>query len=612
LQPASPRKPAKYTIKTIAGIGTSGFTGDGAAATAAQFDTPYSVVRDSSGNLYIADQANNRVRKIDTAGTITTFAGDGTQFFLGDGGQAAKASMIHPLGVAVAPNGEIYIADTRNHVIRKVTSAGVISTVVGTSVPGFSGDQDTDTTTDDPLAINSNIDRPIGMVFDAAGNLYFADSLNQRIRKLTTDGKLATIAGTGEAAFFGDGDLATKAKLNYPQGLAIDKSGNIYIGDGENHVVRKINVADGIISTVAGNHIPGFGGDGGKATDASLFYPRGIAIDASGNLLIADTFNQRIRRVAEDGTITTIAGDGVPSDFGDDSPAESAELLFPTGVATGPNGLIYVVDTQNHKIKLLTPLVATPTVAPTIDADGVTSASAYGGFKQAAPGSWIEIYGANFAGATTEWTANDFVNGKAPVSLGGVTVNIGGQPAPLASVGSSRIEAQVPTGIGVGPQQVSVKTAAGTANFTLNVNSPVPGLLAPRTLSVNKNFYASAVFADGSTLAIPEGVLPGFTTRAAKPGESITLYGIGFGAVTPEIAAGQIPGRQTALTRQLKVYFGGTEAQVTYAGLAPGSVGLYQINLIVPNVASSDAVPISFTLGGQPGAQTNLNIAVGN
>jgi uncharacterized protein (TIGR03437 family) len=568
----------RYTITTIAGIGTAGFTGDGAEATLAQFDTPYAVARDSSGNLYIADQANNRIRKIDASGIITTLAGDGTEFFLGNGGDAIKASLINPLGVAVSPAGVLYIADSRNHAIRKIDSAGKIQAVTGNGNPGFGGDMDTDATTDDGDALLAGVNRPIGMAFDAAGNLYFTDQLNQRIRKIDTAGKITTIAGNGEAAYFGDGGLATAAKLNYPQGIAIDSGGNIFFAEGQGHIIRKIS-PDGTIKTVAGNRTPGFGGDGGKALDASLFYPRGIAVDASGNLYIADTLNSRIRRVAEDGTITTIAGTGAFGDFGDGGPAEQADLFFPTGVTVGPNNTLYVVDTQNHRIKLLTPRTATPTVAPTIDAGGVISASAFGAFKQAAPGSWVEIYGANFANAATEWTASDFVNGRAPVSLAGVSVTIGGQPAPIAYVGPRQINVQVPTGLGLGPQQVLVKTAAGTATSILTVNSTQPGLLA-----------------------VP---------MTAKAGETITLYGVGFGTVTPDIAAGQIPGRQTALAQPVKFYFGQIEAQVSYAGLAPNSVGLYQFNVVVPNTGTASSSKLTFTLGGQLSSQS-LSVANGN
>ncbi|MEI9900566.1 MAG: hypothetical protein WDN31_11080 [Hyphomicrobium sp.] len=201
--------------------------------------------------------------------------------------------------------------------------------------------------------------------------------------------------------------------MNYPQGLAIDVAGNLFISDGENHVIRKINAADGIISTVAGNHLPGFGGDGAKATDASLFYPRGIALDASGNLFIADTFNQRIRRVAEDGTITTIAGDGVPSDLGDDVPAETAELFFPHRHHHRPERPALPRRQPESEDQAAYPRSFPPPHycahhrPPTVSSAPLPTAP----LSRAAPGSWIEIYGANFAGATTEWTANDFVNG---------------------------------------------------------------------------------------------------------------------------------------------------------------------------------------------------------
>jgi len=607
-------QPALYTIQSIAGNGTAGFSGDGAAATAAQFDTPYALATDKAGNLYIADQANNRIRKIDTSGIISTIAGDGTQFYLGDGGPAAKASLIHPLGIAIASNGDIYIADSRNHAIRKIDSTGNINPVTGTGTPGFTNEKivTTDPNFVQPDPTTAQVNRPIGMAFDSAGNLYFADSLNQRIRKINFTAKtIETIAGNGTASYTGDGGLATAATLNYPQGVAIDSGGNIYVADGQSHVIRKIT-PDGNIKTVAGNHLPGYSGDGGKATNASLFYPRGISVDASGNLYIADTLNSCIRRVTEDGTITTVAGVcGSFGDSGDGGPAEQAQLLFPAGVTVGPNGTIYVVDTQNQRIKLLTPRALTPTAAPAIDSGGVISASSFGALSQAAPGSWVEIYGANFYGSTRSWATTDFVNGAAPTSLAGVSVTVGGKPAPISYVGPRQLNIQVPTGIGLGPQPVVVKTAAGTATSNITVNAVQPGLLAPAALNFNNYSYAAAQLPDG-TFVVPLGSSLGGTGRPARVGETLVFYGIGFGPVTPDIASGQIPAGQTALTQPVKFFFGQTEAKVTYAGLAPGLIGLYQFNVVVPNVAIANAIPLTFTLGGQPGSQTSTYIAVGN
>jgi uncharacterized protein (TIGR03437 family) len=585
----------RYTITTIAGKGSAGFSGDAAKAVDAEFDTPYAVVRDNAGNLYIADQANNRIRKIDASGNITTLAGDGTEFLSGDGGVATKAALINPLGLAVAANGDVYIADSRNHVIRRVVSNGNIERFAGNGNPGFSGDMDTDTATTDPLAVDGTLRRPIGMAFDTAGNLIFADSLNHRIRRVDKDNHLLTLAGTGEAGFSGDGGKATSAKLAYPQGVAVDAAGNIYFADGENHVVRKI-ATDGIITTVAGNsRRPGYAGDGGKAIDASLFYPRGIARDAQGNLYIADSLNSRIRRVAEDGTITTIAGSGDFDDFGEGGPAEQAALFFPTGIAMGPNGTLYVVDTQNQKIKLLTPR-ANPVTKPAIAPGGISSASAFGGTLaagQAAPGSWIEIYGSNFASRSYEWTAESLAAGRGIAELGGVKVTIGGQAAPISFASASQVNVQVPTGLGLGPQEVVVSNAAGTASGLVTLKATLPGLLAPNSLRTNGKAYVSHAAASATV----------------KAGDTITLYGIGFGAVTPAIAAGQIPGQPTSLVATVRFYFGQVEAAVSYAGLAPTQVGLYQFNVVVPNGVNGTA-PLTFTLDGQPGNQRDLLIDI--
>jgi len=272
------------TITTIAGTGTAGFSGEGGQATSAQLNYPLGVAVDAQGSLYIGDQVNNRVRKV-SGGTITTVAGTGTAGYSGDGGQATSAQLSIPLGVAVDAQGSLYIADYANSRIRKV-SGGIITTVAGTGTAGYSGDGG--------QATSAQLKFPYSVAVDGQGSLYIADYGNQRVRKVS-GGVISTVAGTGTAGFSGDGGQATSAQVNAPVGVAVDAQGSLYIADNGNQRVRK--VSGGVTSTVAGTGTAGFSGDGGQATSAQLSGPAGVAVDAPGNLYIADEGNQRVRRV---------------------------------------------------------------------------------------------------------------------------------------------------------------------------------------------------------------------------------------------------------------------------------------------------------------------------
>ncbi len=590
----------KFTISTFAGIGASGFTGDGGAANAANLAFPAGITLDSSGNLYIADTANSRVRKVDTNGIITTFAGTGDFGDFGDTNVATKAGMNRPYGVVMDKAGNLYIADTYSDAIRKVAaSTGIMSTFAGT-MEGFGGDGGG--------ATGALLDTPTAVVLDAAGNLYIADTNNHRIRKVGTDGNISTFAGNGNAADFGDGGPATSASLNGPEGLAIDNSGNIYVADTASHRVRKIS-PDGTITTVAGNGNGGFQGDGGPATEASLYYPKGLAVDASsGNLYIADWLNSRIRVVTPDGNIYTVAGNGSYAYYGDGGPATSAALRFPWGLTVDAAGNVYVADDENSTIRKLTPVApltsALPSMAPRIEASGVVSDSSFGGFSSVAPGTWIEIHGSNLASDARAWTFADFHGSQAPTSLDGTAVTIGGHAAFLSYISPTQIDAQVPSGVALGAQDIRVTTAAGSSDpQTITVNQIQPGLLAPTSLKVDGKQYTEALFTDGSTFALPAGAMPSGIARPAHPGETIVLYGVGFGSVTPDPGAGNIVADDNSLILPFQVYFGGMPAAVSYAGLAPGMIGLYQFNVVVPDTAPGDAVPLTFSVGLNTGQQ---------
>jgi sugar lactone lactonase YvrE len=276
------------TIATVAGTGTAGSGGDTQQATAAQLGHPHGVAVDSAGNLYIADLSNNRVRKVAPNGTITTVAGTGTPGDSGDGGPATSAQLNNPSGVAVDSDGNLYIADYRSHRVRKVEPGGTITTVAGTGTSGYGGDGGP--------ATAAQLAFPGGVAVDGDGNLYIADIFNSRVRKVAPGGTITTVAGTGDFAYNGDNQPATAAQLNRPYGVAVDGAGNLYIADTSNQRVRKV-APGGTITTVAGTGTAGYNDDNQQATAAQLNNPHGVAVDGAGNLYIADTINNRVRRV---------------------------------------------------------------------------------------------------------------------------------------------------------------------------------------------------------------------------------------------------------------------------------------------------------------------------
>jgi sugar lactone lactonase YvrE len=351
-------------IVTIAGDGSFAYGGDGGIATAASFNGLSGTAVDASGNLYIADAYNNRIRKV-AAGTfvITTVAGNGTLGLSGDGAAATSAELAYPYGVAVDSAGNIYIADSGNQRIRKVTaSTGIITTIAG------GGTTYSPTYGDGGPATSALLYDPVGVALDAAGNVYIADISEDRVRKVTVaTGIITTVAGSSYG-FSGDGGPAASAGLDFPTGLALDGAGDIYIADGSR--IREVFASSGDIFTIAGNGAYGFSGDGGPATSAAidLGYPDGVAVDSAGNLYIADGGNNRIRKLAADtGIISTVAGNELYGYSGDGGPAIDAELDYPTSISVDKNGNLYIYDAGNSVIREVStapPLLAHYTPAP--------------------------------------------------------------------------------------------------------------------------------------------------------------------------------------------------------------------------------------------------------
>jgi sugar lactone lactonase YvrE len=348
--------PGSGIIDTVAGSGSPGFSGDGGPATSAKIDDPDAVAVDSSGNIYIADAANSRIREV-TASTcdISTVAGNGTAGYTGDGYAATSAELSGLVAVAVDSSGNIYIVDGVDSVVRKVTaSTGIISTIAGGgSSPFCSGA--TDSVGDGCAATAASLANPWGVAMDTTGNVYIADLSDYRVRMVAAStGIITTVAGNGSGGYSGDGGAATSAKLNAPDGVAVDSSGNIYIADVNNDVVREVLASTGVISTVAGNGVLGYSGDGGAATSAKLQYPVGLAVDSSGNIYIADSWNFSIREVsASTGDISTVAGNGHNGYSGDGGAATSAMLSKATDVTLDNSGNLYIADIDNQAVRAI-------------------------------------------------------------------------------------------------------------------------------------------------------------------------------------------------------------------------------------------------------------------
>lgn len=342
--------PSSSFMTTIAGTGTAGFNGDGGLANQAELSSPTSIAIDAEGNVYIADKVNNRIRKVATgSGIISTLAGSGTLGYSGDGMAANTAELNNPSGVAVDGSGNVYIADAGNHCIRKVAANnGIISTIAGTGTAGFSGDGG--------AASAAQLSNPVGIAVDRYVNIYLTDVNNNRVRKIAAGSQIiTTIAGGGtctSGSFCGDGGLATLAALYNPMAITVDASGNIYIADTGNDRIRMIRAETGVITTIAGTGLIGSGGDGGQATAAYLHNPYGVAVDNYGNVYFSDNFNNRIREV-EAGVqiISTVAGNGVSCFAGDGWIPTAASIHNPYGIAIDASGNIYIADYNNQRIR---------------------------------------------------------------------------------------------------------------------------------------------------------------------------------------------------------------------------------------------------------------------
>ena len=333
-------------IYTFAGSYWPGYSGDGGPAILAKFYSPNGIAIDTSGNKYIVDANNHRIRKINNSGIITTIAGTGVAGYSGDGGIATSALINLPSKIAVDDSGNVYFSEYNGNRVRKINKTGIISTLAGNGIAGYNGSG----WFANALQLNS----PVGIAIDTAHNIFIADQLNARIRKVVNTGLMFTIAGTGTAGYSGDGGPAISAQINAPTGVATDISGNVYFCDYQSHCIRKINTS-GIINTVAGTGFAGYSGDAGPAIAAKMFQPNGITLDTLGNIYFSDQGNNVIRKINTFGVISTIAGNGGSGYSGDGGFATLATLNTPKGIALDASGNIYFCDYGNDIVRVICP-----------------------------------------------------------------------------------------------------------------------------------------------------------------------------------------------------------------------------------------------------------------
>jgi uncharacterized protein (TIGR03437 family) len=566
------------TISGLDGSASLAASGDGVANTLPML-APFGVTADSSGNIYVAESGTNRIRKIDTAGNITTAIGDGNQGFAGDGGAPASVEMSVPTSVALDSAGNVYFADSLNNRIRKL-AGGTVSTFAGNGVFSHSGDGGP--------ATSAQLNTPMGVAVGTAAGLgiaatfYIADTANNAVRSVA-NGVISNFAGTGTAGSSGDGNAASGAQLNGPQGLAVDSAGNLYIADTQNHRVRK--VANGNISTVAGNGTAGSGGDGGAAASAQLNLPFGVAVDAAGNLYIAEFGNNRVRKVSTNGNIGTIAGNGVSGYSGDKGQATSAQLNGPQGVAVDAAGNVYIADAGNNRVRMVAPNGVITTVAGT-GADGVSGDGGLG----------VNALVGNPVALATDSVGNVYIaDGSARVRklfLSGIITTIAG----TGIRGYSGDGGSAPNATLNGPSAVAVN-AAGNVWVADTLNNAVRYLQF-----AGGGTTVGAVTSGASNLSGP-----------VAPGEVIVIWGSGLGP-TPLVqyqvdANGLLP---TSLGGT-SVFVNGVLAPVVYASanqvaaVVPFGINgsLSQLYVQSQNVTSApfnlsvaSQIPGIFTLNG--------------
>jgi uncharacterized protein (TIGR03437 family) len=566
------------TITTVAGSGQPALSGDGGSALGATLSKPGAVVTDSAGNVYIADSANGRVRKISPQGIITTVAGGGNS--VGDGGPATSALLVKPQGLAVDGTGNLYIADYDDRRIRKVDPQGVITTVAGNGSPDLGGDG--------KLAINVGVGYPAGVAVDAARNLYIPVMYYKRILKVNPQGIISTVAGGGGS--LGDGGAATAAALDSPQAVIVDGSGNLYIADTGDKRIRKVNAA-GVITTVAGAGTAGFSGDGGPATSATLNGPTGLFLDNLGNLYIADTGNHRIRKVNASGAISSLAGNGTAGLTGDGGSPAAAGLNGPQGVAVDAAGNVYIADTGNDRIRAILARPATYSVSPsrltfTAEAGSGPTTPRQIGIVGSIMGLGWEISGL-YSDTGAKWLSVSATSGLMPALVsvtvdttylspgtyqGTVEITAPATSPPVATVPVTlTVTSGQPPGLSVQPPILNFRMQAGDAA------PPAQSLRIENTAAGGLNWTAGVATAVGTWLSISpaSGSTPGSLQVSVNPS------GLAAGSYSASITV-----RSSAASQGVTV-----PVNLTISSSTAGVFLLSQTNLIYRAVQGGGADP---------------------
>ena len=560
-------------ISTVAGVGTFGSTGDGGPATAAEL-VPVGVAVDGAGNLFIADNggSGSRVRRVSISGVITTVAGTGEIGYGGDGGPATAAQIGFRLGIAVDGADDLYIADTDNSRVRKVGADGVITTVVGTGGTTIGGD-------DGGSATSAAVGFPAGLAFDEKGALYVAERNSSRIRKINPSGIIHTVAGTGKAAFGGDGGFATAADLNDPRDVAIDGAGNVYIADTNNHRVRKmVPLVPAAIPIISGDSQVGALGE----TLPEALVVRVVNATGVGVSGVTVTFS------VTEGSATLSAAETVTDEDGR------------AGVA------ITLGDVAGRVVVRASVPGAPPVEFILFAGPHISSGGVVGGglsvprVSAVSPNAILSIFGANFApeGTSKLISGDDLVDGRLPIRLAGVCVQIGPVLARIFHVFPGQLNVQVPTIQTGGELPVQVILDCLEENET---KSNVENV---RSQAATPEFFYFAQNPDGNNpiaavnAVSGEFVGPGFT--AAKPGDFLTLFATGFGVTDPLFEAGMLPDRIGSTVGKALVTVGEiqlSDKDVLYAGVTPGSAGLYQLNVRIPDTVPDGDLSVVVQIG---------------
>jgi len=645
---------ANGIVHTVAGNGVLAAGGDGGLAVQSSLAGPLGLDFDAQGNLYIAEVFAARVRKVSPTGTITTFAGTGSAGFSGDGGAATSAQLSAPTSVVVDPAGNnIYIVDSGNNRIRKVNAAGMISTYAGNTIS--SGSQlcngaSSFSCGDGGPATAALLSDPVDAVLDSSGQMYIVERFIQvgtgaaggfRVRKIDTTGKISTIAGNGNNDTSGEGGGALQASIGNPAGIAMDKnSGNLYVSDDRNQRILRIdsNVTKICGAIVGGTpNTGGYSGDGGPALQAAINRPQGLTFDAGGNLMFWDAGNNRLRKIAN---LTASSGQTLVAVSGNQqtgvvnnvlltpiavrvlngvtpqpnvnvnftvTPATSATLSAAT-VVTDSTGTASVTVTLGVSASNFTVTAAVSGLTPVVFTETTTSqlnAAVEGaGFTVGAalaPGGISSLFGAGLASSTEQAAVIPLPTTLATNTSMNVVTSTATLSAPLFYVSPTQINFQMPFEIGNATSVSLVLTTGGVSSSPLvvGVAPTAPGIFASTT------GVAAALHGLTNTSITP--------ASPAKPGEIIVVYCAGLGAVSPSVLSGTAAppaGPNSTANANVTASIGGTSAAVQFAGLAPGYVGLYQVNMVIPTtVAASATVPIVVTANNLTSKMATIPVA---